>query len=108
MFTNTKKEEWISSLGQQLSIFSEEAEGGEAGEEKEKSTPTTGGSSKKSEMNLDDMSPAQKIALIKSVLKHCNDKMEDDEFADFMEKVSSAVDEYADEAEEEEEEDEEE
>lgn len=101
MFTTAKKTGWINELGTKLSVFSEEAEGAEA-EEKEPAASSAG--SKKTEMNLDDMSSAQKIALIKSILKHCNDKMEDEDFGDFMEKVSAAVDEYAEEDEEDEEE----
>jgi hypothetical protein len=105
MFTTAKKTGWINELGTKLSVFSEEAEGAEP-EEKEVKEPAASAGSKKTEMNLDDMSSAQKIALIKSILKHCNDKMEDEDFGDFMEKVSAAVDEYADEAEEDEDEEE--
>lgn len=104
MFTTAKKTGWINELGTKLSVFSEEAEGAEAEEKEEKEPAAASAGSKKTEMNLDDMSSAQKIALIKSILKHCNDKMEDEDFGDFMEKVSAAVDEYADEAEEDEEE----
>lgn len=106
MFTTAKKTGWINELDTKLSAFFEEAEGeGAEPEKKEVRKPATASAgSKKTEMNLDDMSSAQKIALIKSILKHCNDKMEDEDFSDFMEKVSAAVNEYAEEAEDEEEE----
>lgn len=103
-----KKEAWIEELANQM-VFGEAADG-EAGEETEtddegeKETKPKG---PKTKMNLEDMSTTQKVALIKSVIKHCNDKLEDEEFGDFMEKVEAIINDYTDEADDEEEDDEE-
>lgn len=106
-----KKEAWIKELANKM-VFGEDADV-EAGEEteaadagEEKDPKETKGP--KTKMNLEDMSTAQKVALIKSVIKHCNDKLEDEEFSDFMEKVEAVINDYTDEADDEDEEAEEE
>lgn len=107
MFTG-KQADWIEALGQKLTFMegADDAPPAEAGEKKEtkaEEKKETKGEEKKEkkEMNLDDMTAAEKVALIKSIVKHSNSKLDDEEFADFMDKVSKVVDEYADEEEKE-------
>ena len=107
MFTG-KQADWIEALGQKLTFMEEAGEtaqpenGGqkETKAEEKKETKTEEKKEKK-EMNLEDMTAAEKVALIKSIVKHSNSKLDDEEFADFMDKVSKIVDEYADEDEKE-------
>lgn len=94
-----KQADWIEVLGQKLTFMEEAGETAqpENGEKKETKAEEK---KEKKEMNLEDMTAAEKVALIKSVVKHSNSKLDDEEFADFMDKVSKIVDEYADETEE--------
>jgi hypothetical protein len=105
MFTG-KKEAWIEELGQKLTFMEEAGETAQPAGEKEtkaeeKKETKTEEKKEKKEMNLEDMTAAEKVALIKSIVKHSNSKLDDEEFADFMDKVSKIVDEYADEEEKE-------
>lgn len=111
MFSGNKqswvKQSWVKQYGEKLVFV--EAEGEEtAAAETGDATESKEDKGSKKELDVKDMSPSQCISTIKAVIKACNDKMEDEEFADFMEKVQKAVDEYADEAEEEEDEEDEE
>ena len=107
---SSKKNDCVSAFVKKLVFMegdepAETPEAGETAAHEKKETPAAekkeDKAEKKGELDLDDMSAAQKIALIKSVIKHSNDKLEDEEFGDFMEKVSKVVEEYADEEEKE-------